>query len=79
MTSSKGFPAVDDGDKDFLAGLISADCVTSKEIKDKYEEAERKEREKKDIQNLKTVFVITGIMVAVAGAIFAITRKLREK
>ncbi|KAI3471806.1 hypothetical protein Pfo_028459 [Paulownia fortunei] len=45
-----------------------------------YEAAERKEEEKKDaLQSLKTAIIVSGIVVAVAGAVFAITKKLREK
>lgn len=47
---------------------------------EQYEEAERKEQEKKDaLQSFKTAIIVSGIVVAVAGAVFAITKKLREK
>ena len=40
----------------------------------------KKEREKKEaLQTLKSAIIISGIIVAVAGAAFAITKKLREK
>ena len=43
-------------------------------------EQKKKEREKKEaLQTLKSAIIISGIVVAVAGAAFAITMKLREK
>ncbi|KAK7392624.1 hypothetical protein VNO78_21068 [Psophocarpus tetragonolobus] len=45
-------------------------------------EAKQKKNEcrKKDaLQTLKSAIIISGIVVAVAGAAFAITKKLREK
>ncbi|KAK6147213.1 hypothetical protein DH2020_018125 [Rehmannia glutinosa] len=83
-----GFPAADvekelnpGVDKDFRVDPISSDVATSKQIKEQYEEAERKEQEKKEdaLKSIKTAFIVSGIVVAVAGAIFAITKKLREK
>ncbi|KAM0990025.1 hypothetical protein ACFX2I_008593 [Malus domestica] len=55
--------------------------TTSKEIKDKVEAEERKqEKEKKDAaQTVKTSVIISAMVVAVVGAIFALTKKLREK
>ncbi|PIN19490.1 hypothetical protein CDL12_07821 [Handroanthus impetiginosus] len=87
MTSSGGFPAVDAEkelnpglDKDFKVDPMALNATSSKEIKEKYEAAERKEQEKKDaMQSFKTTIIVSGIIVAVAGAIFAITKKLREK
>ncbi|KAJ8754726.1 hypothetical protein K2173_012115 [Erythroxylum novogranatense] len=60
---------------------VSSDIATSKEVKEQ-EEAERKlkKREKKEaMQTLKTTILVSAIVVAVAGAAFAITKKLREK
>ncbi|KAG8376737.1 hypothetical protein BUALT_Bualt09G0094900 [Buddleja alternifolia] len=89
MASSDGFPAADVKkelnpgiNKDFQVDPISADVTTSKEIKEQAEAAKRfKERQKKDaaLQNFKTAIIVSGIVVAVAGAAFAITKKLREK
>lgn len=40
----------------------------------------KKEREKKEgLEKLKSAIIISGIVVAVVGAAFAITKKLREK
>lgn len=40
----------------------------------------QREMEKKDaLQTLKSAIIVSGIVVAVAGAIFAITKKLKEK
>ncbi|RXH81493.1 hypothetical protein DVH24_034914 [Malus domestica] len=51
--------------------------------KDKVEAEERKqekEKEKKDAaQTVKTSVIISAMVVAVVGAIFALTKKLREK
>lgn len=48
--------------------------------KEQREAMEKKEDEEKDaLQSFKTAIIITGIVVAVAGAVFAITKKLREK
>ncbi|KAL2323070.1 hypothetical protein Fmac_027449 [Flemingia macrophylla] len=56
----------------------SSELEASKEIK---EASQRKnEREKKDaLQALKSAIIISGIVVALAGVAFAITKKLREK
>lgn len=44
-------------------------------------EEKEKEREKKDdaLQTLKTTIIVSGVILAVAGAVIAITKKLREK
>ncbi|XP_014490690.1 uncharacterized protein LOC106753403 [Vigna radiata var. radiata] len=57
---------------------------TSSEVaayKEKKAENEAKhEREKKDaLQTIKSAIIISGIVVALAGAAFAIAKKLREK
>lgn len=44
------------------------------------EVADRKEQERKDaLQSFKKAIIVSGIVVAVAGAVFAITKKIREK
>lgn len=44
------------------------------------EVGERKEQERKDaLQSFKKAIIVSGIVVAVAGAVFAITKKIREK
>ncbi|OWM82533.1 hypothetical protein CDL15_Pgr002108 [Punica granatum] len=40
---------------------------------------EKKRRQRDNIQTLKTAILISGIAVAVVGAIFAVTKKLRER
>ncbi|CAK7341849.1 unnamed protein product [Dovyalis caffra] len=67
--------------KEFEVDPVSSDIATSKEIQQEQEEAARKkEREKQDaMQKLKTTILVSAIIVAVAGAAFAITKKLREK
>ncbi|PIN07279.1 hypothetical protein CDL12_20157 [Handroanthus impetiginosus] len=85
MTSSTGFPVVDaekelnlSMNKDFQIDPISSDIVTTKQ--EKHEAKKLKEQEKKEaLQSFKRALTVSGIIVAVAGAIFAITKKLREK
>ncbi|PIN03865.1 hypothetical protein CDL12_23607 [Handroanthus impetiginosus] len=80
-----GFPAVDaekelnlSMNKDFQIDPISLDIVTTKQ--EKLEAKKLKEQEKKEaLQSFKRALTVSGIIVAVAGAIFAITKKLREK
>lgn len=44
------------------------------------EDKKKKDQEKKDaIQTLKKSVIVSAVIVALAGAIFAITKKLREK
>ncbi|KAJ7971569.1 putative Transmembrane protein [Quillaja saponaria] len=87
--SDKKFPPADiDGElnpgkqKSFEVDPISTKVETTKEIKKEEAEATRKknEREKKGaMQTLKSAIMVSGIVVALAGAVFAITKKLREK
>ncbi|XP_068307234.1 uncharacterized protein [Pyrus communis] len=75
--------------KNFEEDSGSSLVTTSKEIKDKLEAEERKqqkekekerEKEKKDAaQTLKKNIIISAVVVAAVGAIFALTKKLREK
>ncbi|KAK6152295.1 hypothetical protein DH2020_014930 [Rehmannia glutinosa] len=87
MASFGGFPAADAEkelnpgiDKDFQVDPISSDIATTKEIEEQIKAKKLEEREKKDaLQSFKTALIVSGIVVAVAGAVFAITKKLREK
>ncbi|KAM1748191.1 hypothetical protein ACFX12_009208 [Malus domestica] len=68
--------------KNFEEDSGSSLVTTSKEIKDKMEAEERKQqkKEKKDAaQMLKKSIIISAMVVAVAGVIFALTKKSREK
>ncbi|KAK3447496.1 hypothetical protein EUGRSUZ_A02998 [Eucalyptus grandis] len=59
---------------------VSSAVAASLEVKEQTEAAQQqKEREKDAMQSLKSAILISAAVVAVAGAIFAITRKLREK
>ncbi|XP_061366773.1 uncharacterized protein LOC133309922 [Gastrolobium bilobum] len=60
---------------------ISSEVAATKEMMEQAEaEQRKKEREKKEaLQTLKSAIIVSGIIVAVAGAVFAITKKLREK
>ncbi|KAK7278676.1 hypothetical protein RJT34_23711 [Clitoria ternatea] len=59
---------------------VSSRVAASKEIKEQAGAKQKKnEREKDTLQTLKSAIIISGIVVALAGAAFAITKKLREK
>ncbi|CAK9323035.1 unnamed protein product [Citrullus colocynthis] len=86
----EGFPAVD-VDRELSTGHnkhvevdpISSEVAASLEVKEhekrKAAEEERKRAKKKEaMQTLKTTFIISGIIAAVAVATFAIVKKLRE-
>lgn len=50
--------------------------------KERAEAASRKKKcreEKEAMQTLKTTIIVAGVILAVAGAAFAITKKLKEK
>ncbi|KAM3341437.1 hypothetical protein P3S68_029072 [Capsicum galapagoense] len=89
MTSGgETFPAVDaekelnpQNNKEFQVDSVSSQVASSleKETKEKLEKM-KKEKDRKDaIQNFKTTMIISGVVIAVTGAIFAITKKLKEK
>ncbi|OIW02026.1 hypothetical protein TanjilG_11619 [Lupinus angustifolius] len=85
MANSATFPAAD------VVGELNPGINTevevdpiSSEVAASKEEAEakqkKKERKKNDtLQTLKSGIIISAIIVAVAGAAFAINKKLREK
>ncbi|KAL3646878.1 hypothetical protein CASFOL_009422 [Castilleja foliolosa] len=87
MANSESFPAVDAEkelnpgiDKDFQVDSVSSNLAATKEIEEHIKAKKLEEREKKDgLQSFKTALIVSGIVVAVAGAVFAITKKLREK
>ncbi|OMO68344.1 hypothetical protein COLO4_29710 [Corchorus olitorius] len=90
ISNNGTFPAADinkelnpGANKYFEVDSTSSEIATSKEIKDRFEEQERKEKEKNEkkdsMQTLKTTILISAAVVAVAGAAFAIAKKLREK
>ncbi|OMO82267.1 hypothetical protein CCACVL1_11999 [Corchorus capsularis] len=87
ISNNGTFPAADingelnpGANKYFEVDSTSSEIATSKEIKDRFEEQEKKEKKKKDsMQTLKTTILISAAVVAVAGAAFAIAKKLREK
>ncbi|XVE96411.1 hypothetical protein REPUB_Repub02eG0219500 [Reevesia pubescens] len=63
--------------KDFKVDSMSLDG-TSQEIKEGGGEQEKKGK-KDSLQMLKTAILVSAVVVAVAGAAFAITKKLKEK
>ncbi|KAI3432188.1 uncharacterized protein J3R85_007595 [Psidium guajava] len=59
---------------------VSSAVAASLEAKEQAEaDRQQKEREKDAMQSLKSAILISAAVVAVAGAIFAISKKLREK
>ncbi|RYR53202.1 hypothetical protein Ahy_A06g028200 isoform D [Arachis hypogaea] len=60
---------------------VSSEVAAAKEIQEQAEaEDKKKERRKKEaLQKLKSGIIISAVVVAVAGAAFAIAKKLREK
>ncbi|CAA0842960.1 Unknown protein [Striga hermonthica] len=88
MVSSEGFPAVDAEkelnpgiDKDFQVDPVSSEVATTKEIEEQIESAKQNEERKRKeaLQSFKTALIVSGIVVAVGGAVFAIARKMKEK
>ncbi|KAM7464242.1 hypothetical protein LguiA_032363 [Lonicera macranthoides] len=77
------FPAAD-AEKELNPGHnknFQVDSVSSAVSREKAEEAKKKrEKEKKDaMQSLKSTIIVSGIVVAVLGAIYAITKNIRDK
>ncbi|XP_022767056.1 uncharacterized protein LOC111311706 [Durio zibethinus] len=64
--------------KDFKVDSLSCEIATSREIKDQAK-AEENKGKKDPMQRLKTAILVSAVVVAVAGAAFAITKKLKEK
>ena len=59
---------------------ISSKVAAEKEMKEEVAKQKKKEREEKEaMHTIKSSIIISGIIVAVIGAVFAITKKLREK
>ncbi|CAI9097715.1 OLC1v1034187C1 [Oldenlandia corymbosa var. corymbosa] len=60
---------------------VSAEVATSLQIKEQIDAADKqKAKEKKDgLETLKSGIIVSGIAIAVAGAVFAIVKKLKEK
>ncbi|KAF3961893.1 hypothetical protein ACB098_09G055700 [Castanea mollissima] len=87
-TSDLTFPEADvdkdlsvQNNKSLEVDTISSKVATSLEI-EQQAEAEQKEKEKKKkdaLQTLKTTVLVSAVIVAVAGVVFAVTKKLREK
>ncbi|RXH76316.1 hypothetical protein DVH24_019204 [Malus domestica] len=63
-----------------VALFIFKDKLEAEERKQQKEKEKEREKEKKDAaQTLKKSIIISAVVVAVVGAIFALTKKLREK
>ncbi|KAL8496355.1 hypothetical protein ACS0TY_020170 [Phlomoides rotata] len=64
---------------DPIQSQTDPDFTTSKELKEQAEEEEgKKESGGEGVHNLKSAFIISGVAVAVIGAIFAIVKKIKE-
>lgn len=64
-----------------LAMLTILCCIFLKQ-RAEAEDNKRKEKKKEkneSVQKLKTTIVVSGVIVALIGAIFALTKKMREK
>jgi hypothetical protein len=49
-------------------------------LQEQDEAARKREREKQDaMHKLKTTILVSAMIIAVAGAVFAVTKKLRER
>ncbi|KAK7858960.1 uncharacterized protein LOC112010822 [Quercus suber] len=88
-TSDLTFPATNvekdlsvQNNKSLEVDPISSEVATSLEI-EQQAEVEQKEKDKKKkkdaLQTLKTTILVSAVIVAVAGVVFAVTKKLREK
>ncbi|XP_004305659.1 PREDICTED: uncharacterized protein LOC101303257 [Fragaria vesca subsp. vesca] len=53
--------------------------VTSLQIKAEDNKKKEKKEKNEAAQSLKTTIIVSGVIVALIGAIFALTKKLREK
>ncbi|KAK2400985.1 hypothetical protein P8452_07805 [Trifolium repens] len=60
---------------------ISSEVATTKEMKEEAAANQKKKdiERKECLEKLKSAIIISGIVVAVVGAAFAITKKLKEK
>ncbi|KAJ8532701.1 hypothetical protein K7X08_015590 [Anisodus acutangulus] len=85
-SGGESFPAVDaekelQPQKEFQVDPVSSQVASSieKEAKEKLEKMKREKDRKDALQNFKTAIIISGVVLAVAGAAFAITKKLKER
>lgn len=86
MASENGtFPAADaekelnpDKNKEFEVDPVSSKVAEVKEQKTQAVK-ELKTKKKDAVDTLKSTLIVSGIVVVVAGAVFAITKKLKEK
>ncbi|XP_004494043.1 uncharacterized protein [Cicer arietinum] len=60
---------------------ISSEVAATKEIKEQAAAKQKKKEIEKNecLEKLKSAIIISGIVVALVGAAFAITKKLKEK
>ncbi|XP_059446991.1 uncharacterized protein LOC132178565 [Corylus avellana] len=68
--------------QNFEGDPISSEVATSSENKKEQAELEQKKKEKRKkeaLQTLKTTILVSAAIVAVAGVVCAVTKKLREK
>ncbi|KMT06773.1 hypothetical protein BVRB_7g159330 [Beta vulgaris subsp. vulgaris] len=86
-TNDATFPPADiDGelnpgkDKDLFKVDSVSSQVAKEPIKPRKPAKEKKQCAKKDpMQTLKTTIIVSGVILALAGGVFAITKKMKEK
>ncbi|GMI96669.1 hypothetical protein HRI_003336200 [Hibiscus trionum] len=66
-------------DKDFKEVSLSNEISTTREIKGGAEPPQKKSVRKNSMQTLKTAMLVSAVVVAVAGVVIVITKKLKEK
>ncbi|KAK4348349.1 hypothetical protein RND71_031104 [Anisodus tanguticus] len=85
-SGGESFPAVDaekelKPQKEFQVDSVSSQVASSieKEAKEKLDKMKREKDRKDALQNFKTAMIISGVVVSIVGAAFAITKKLKER
>ncbi|ERN16595.1 hypothetical protein AMTRI_Chr11g96650 [Amborella trichopoda] len=80
VSDSGAFQAAGDPNADvrgsFPVDPVASEISISTDIKDAEKETAKNEEEAG--QTLKSVFIFSGVVVALIGAIFAVSKKLRE-
>ncbi|XP_019056385.1 PREDICTED: uncharacterized protein LOC104799760 [Tarenaya hassleriana] len=64
--------------KSFQVDPVSSEIVSNK-VQEEIEKKENAKAERDALQTLKSAIIVTAVIAAVAGAAFAITKKMKEK
>ncbi|XP_065856035.1 uncharacterized protein [Euphorbia lathyris] len=87
-TESSAFPAADvekeldpSKNKDFETDSVSSDIDATKEIKERDAVIKKKKEveKKNNMQSLRTTFIVSAVILALAAAAMAITNKLKQQ